>query len=40
MSTATWQQRWQQVMLNNYGTPALAVVAYVSQNTANAIGTE
>ena len=40
MSTATWQQRWQQVMLNNYGTPALALMSGQGMRVTDADGKE
>ena len=40
MSTATWQQRWQQVMLNNYGTPALALMSGSGMRVTDADGKE
>lgn len=40
MSTATWQRRWQQVMLNNYGTPVLALMSGNGMRVTDADGNE
>lgn len=40
MSTATWQQRWQQVMLHNYGTPTLALMSGNGMRVTDADGKE
>lgn len=40
MTTTQWQTRWQQVMLNNYGTPALALMSGNGMRVTDADGTE
>ena len=40
MTTTQWQNRWQQVMLNNYGTPALALMSGNGMRVTDADGTE
>ena len=40
MTTIQWQNRWQQVMLNNYGTPALALMSGNGMRVTDADGKE
>lgn len=40
MTTAQWQQRWQRVMLNNYGTPQLALISGQGMRVTDADGKE
>lgn len=40
MTTTQWQERWQQVMLNNYGTPALALMSGNGMRVTDADGKE